>query len=135
MLAFETEDAFLKHFPSLTDVMKPLADDFDPNLILQMSSKMVCLHAVMGDSGSPVSLVSHSSFLIARYAPSIGYMYNAHTTVHSQVNGVSLESFLKRNPEAVNAEDEVHVDMTITQFEHNGRVLFTALFRDIGYGL
>jgi hypothetical protein len=51
-----------------------------------------------------------------------------------QVKGVSLESFLRRNPDMVEAEREVHVDMNITCFEHGGRRLFTALFRDIGYG-
>jgi hypothetical protein len=51
-----------------------------------------------------------------------------------QVKGVSLESFLRRNPDMVETEREVHVDMNITCFEHGGRRLFTALFRDIGYG-
>lgn len=53
--------------------------------------------------------------------------------LQTQAKGVSLESFLRRNPETLDSDREVHVDMNITCFEHGGRRLFTALFRDIGY--
>jgi PAS domain-containing protein len=63
MLGFDSVEALLRCYPKLTDVMTPLSDDSDPQLILDMSMKMVRFFAYGSFKGFDYPLPIHAARL------------------------------------------------------------------------
>jgi PAS domain-containing protein len=68
MLGFDSVEALLQRYPKLTDVMTPLSDDSDPQLILDMSMKMVRFIAYVSlkDYPLPIHAARLTLWLLAR---------------------------------------------------------------------